>query len=196
VSTNGKETHPVLADSPELRELVGRARQGDVTVLPRLKEFLDAHPQVWEELGDLARHAREALVRLVAGDDLLVGECVRRDLAALEAELAGPSPSPLERILVQRIVLCRLQTHKADIDAAALDQGANPHGPHAQRRQDAAHKRLLAAVKQLAVVRKLLTPSLPPITLALPPSPTNGQAKKASPRRSSPLNRLAAIHHN
>jgi hypothetical protein len=94
----------VLVDTPDLRELVGRAQQGDVTVLPRLKEFLDAHPQVWQELGDLALHAREALIRLVAGDNLLVGECVRRDLAALEAELAGPSPSPLERILVQRVV--------------------------------------------------------------------------------------------
>jgi hypothetical protein len=176
--------------------LVGRARQGDVTVLPRLKEFLDAHPQVWQELGDLALHAEEAMIRLVAGDNLFVAECIRRDLATLREELAGPSPSPLERVLVQRIVLCRLQTYKADIDAAALDQGTSPHGPHAQRRQDAAHKRLLAAVKQLAVVRKLLAPSLPPITLALPPIPPNGQAKKVSPRRSSPLNRLAAIHQN
>jgi hypothetical protein len=196
VSTKGQETQPVLADSPELRDLVGRARQGDVTVLPRLKEFLDSHPQVWQELGDLARHAEEALIRLVAGDNLFVSECIRRDLAALREELAGPSPSPLERILIQRIVLCRLQTHKADLDAAAQDQGLNPHGPHVQRRQDAAHKRLLAAVKQLALVRKLLAPSLPPITLALPPSPANGQAKKAPPRRSSPLNRLAAIHQN
>jgi hypothetical protein len=196
VSTNGKEAYPVVADSPELRELVGRAQQGDVTVLPRLKEFLDGHPEVWQELGDLARHAEEAMIRLVAGDNLFVGECIRRDLAALREELAGPSPSPLEHILVQRVVLCRLQAHAADLEAARLDQGVNPHGPHAQRRQDAAHKRLLAAVKQLAVVRKLLAPSLPPITLALPPSPMNGQAKKASPRRSSPLDRLAAINQN
>jgi hypothetical protein len=196
VSTKHNDTHPVLVDTPELRELVGRARQGDVTVLPRLKEFLDSHPQVWEELGDLALHAREALVRLVAGDDLLVGECVRRDLAALESELAGPSPSPLERILVQRIVLCRLQVSQADLEAASQDQGLNPHGPHAQRRQDAAHKRLLAAVKQLAVVRKLLAPSLPPITLALPPGPANSQTKRSSPRRPPLVERLTALGHN
>jgi hypothetical protein len=164
--------------------------------VPRIKQFLDEHPQVWSELGDLARHAEEAMIRLIAGDNLFVAECIRRDLAALREELAGPSPSPLERILIQRVVLCRLQTHKADLDAAALDQGTSAHGPHAQRRQDAAHKRFLAAAKQLALVRKLLTPSLPQITLALPPSPTNGHEKKASPRRSSPLNRLAAIHHN
>jgi hypothetical protein len=196
VSTNGKETSLVLFDTPELRDLVSRAQQGDVTVLPRLKEFLDAHPEVWQELGDLARHAEEAMIRLIAGDNLFVAECIRRDLAALREELASPSPSPLERILIQRVVLCRLQTHKADIDAAAQDQGVNPHGPHAQRRQDAAHKRLLAAVKQLAVVRKLLAPSLPPITLAIPLGPANGQTKRSSPRHRPLVERLTAMEYN
>ena len=196
MSTNGKETSLVLFDTPELRELVSRARQGDVTVLPRLKEFLDAHPQVWEELGDLARHAEEALIRLVAGNDLLVGECIRRDLAALREELEGPAPSPLEKVLVRRIVLCRLQVHQADLDAVGRDRGADPHGPHVQRRQDAAHKRLLAAVKQLAVVRKLLAPSLPPITLALPPGSGNGRQKRPSPRRLPLVERLAVPGHN
>jgi hypothetical protein len=90
------------------------------------------------------------------------------------------------------LVLCWLQANKADLDAAAQDQGAGPQGLHAQRRQGAAHRRFLAAAKQLAVVRKLLAPSL---TLLLPPA-TNGHAKKAAPRPPSLANRLAAIEHN
>jgi hypothetical protein len=195
VTKNSKAT-PELFNTPELCELVARAQQGDLAVVPQIKQFLDDHPQVWSELGDLAAHAQEALVRLVAGDNLLVQECLRRELAARKAELAGPYPSPLEKLLVERLVLCWLQANKADLDAAAHDQGTSPHGPHAQRRQDAAHKRFLAAAKQLALVRKLLAPALPAITLALPPSPANGQAKRSSPRRPPLVDRLAAMERN
>jgi hypothetical protein len=88
--------------------------------------------------------------------------------------------------------LCWLQASKADLDAAGQDQGAGPQGLHVQRRQGAAHRRFLAAAKQLAVVRKLLAPSL---TLLLPPA-TNGHGKKPTRRRPSLTDRLATIEPN
>ena len=64
------ETDPLhpAPESPsvagELRVLVDRARRGDLDALPRLRELLDGHPEVWRSFGDLARHAEAAWVRL------------------------------------------------------------------------------------------------------------------------------------
>ena len=35
--------------------LVGKAQGGDATVLPRLRQVLGEHPEVWQHLGDVGR---------------------------------------------------------------------------------------------------------------------------------------------
>lgn len=76
------------------------------------------------------------------------------------AELAGPSPTPLERLLVERIVASWLQTYHYDILCAQAGNITIDQGDYMQRRQDRAHKRYLSAIKSLAVVRRLLRPSV------------------------------------
>ena len=44
----------------ELRELIGRATQGDRAVLPALRRLLDAAPALWRHAGDVARVAEAA----------------------------------------------------------------------------------------------------------------------------------------
>ena len=51
------------------------------------------------------RSSADALVKAVAGGDLLHVEGPKLK-AELKADLAGPDPSPLERLLVERIVCC------------------------------------------------------------------------------------------
>jgi hypothetical protein len=58
-----------------------------------------------------------ALVAQCVGPNLLRQEAVRATLAALRAELAGPSPTLLERLLVERVALCWLQALQADMVA-------------------------------------------------------------------------------
>jgi hypothetical protein len=111
---------PEPAWAAEARLLLGRARDGDVTALPALRSLLDGRPELWRDVGDLAQHAELTLVRLAVGDDLFAQEAVRRQLAALKAELAGPSPGPLTRLLVDRVGVCWLQAHHADLDAARV----------------------------------------------------------------------------
>jgi hypothetical protein len=176
-------------------ELVRRAQQGDRSVLPQIRAFLDADPDVWKKHGDLAQHARAAWLRIVADKDLILHECVERKLGEMRAELAGPSPSPLAELLVERILACWVQVMHADFAAGQVrDQQTTPAvRQELLKRQESAQKRYLASIKQLGAVRKLLRPGLSPFDLAMRPveesNPTvRGRATAAPPVRVSALN--------
>ena len=155
-----------------LRQLVERAEQGDASAMPELRVALDANPWVWERYGDLGRQSQAAWLLLIAGRNLLLLESTQRKAEQLRAELAGPAPSPVERLLVERIVSCWLQTNYADSAYAQLPKGANPaQHTAALQRQNSAQQRYLQAVKALATVRKLLRPGLSPVDLAMRPVP-------------------------
>ncbi len=50
--------------------------------------------------------ADEAFLRAMAKDNLAFQEAARRKLELLRAELLGPSPSPVERVLAERVAAC------------------------------------------------------------------------------------------
>jgi hypothetical protein len=177
--TNAKKA-PV---ADELRDLLQRAQAGDASALAPLRDCVE-RAGLWEQLGDLSWHAEEALLNAAAGTDLLVKEAMRCHLAQLRDELTGEAPTPLERMLIDRLVLCWAMAHVADVEAQAKDRGADTQGPHFQRRQDAAHKRLLSAAKQLALVRKLLRRAPSPILVS---TVLAGQPGKVFGRRDASL---------
>jgi hypothetical protein len=148
----------------ELARLLERAELGDKAVLPMLRQYLDEHPAIWQEYGDLAQHAEATIGLEICGCDLLLGECIRRKLKALKAELGGASAA--ERLLAERVALSWLEGHLYDrLMAQARKAGAA--GLRAlPDLQDRAHRRHLAALKALATVRKLLTPAPSPIDVA------------------------------
>jgi hypothetical protein len=149
-----------------LQRLVERAERGDESVLGELRAALDVNPWVWERYGDLAKQSQAAWLQLVAGRNLLLHESARRKAEQLRAELAGPAPSPLERLLIERIVATWLQVHYSDASYAQL-KGTNPaQHTAALQRQNSAQQRYLQAVKALATVRKLLRPGPAPVEIA------------------------------
>ena len=167
-----------------LQSLVKRAEQGDESALPELRVALDANPWIWERYGDLAQQSQAAWLQLIAGPNLLLRESVERKAAQLRAELAGPGPSPLEKLLVERVIACWLQVQYAD--AAYAQQTSPSPGQHtaALKRQAGSHQRYLHAIKTLATVRKLLKPA--PSTLELlgyPAGKGGGDVGKRRPRR-------------
>ena len=150
----------------QLQRLVERAEQGDEGVLGELRAALDVNPWVWQRYGDLAKQSQAAWLQLVAGRNLLLLESARRKAEQLRAELAGPAPSPLERLLIERIVATWLQVHYSDASYAQL-KGTNPaQHTAALQRQNSAQQRYLQAVKSLATVRKLLRPAPTPVEIA------------------------------
>jgi hypothetical protein len=190
------ETASPKAPAPlALQEIVKRAQEGDLSVLPDLRRALDANPQFCEDCGNLATQAENSWLRLLAGKDLLVWEAVGRKLEELRTELCGSAPSPLEKLLVDRVVACWLQTTHADlIFAQARGVHASPGAlREVMKRQESSQKRYLAAMKQLALVRKLLRPSVSPLDLATRPVQ---ETRPACGRRLSPVPnvRLAGVN--
>jgi hypothetical protein len=161
-TTSQQPDAPWLAD---VEPMLDRAQKGDTSVLPELRAWLDSHPDIWKQAGDLALHAQECLLNLVAGQDLFARESILRKLSEIKLELA-PS-SCLEKLLADRIALCWLAVHYAEYDAVqARQNGNNPTlAEHARKRLDSAHRRYLDSIKQLAVVRKLLKPAVSPLQL-------------------------------
>jgi hypothetical protein len=76
-------------------------------------------------------------------------------------ELAGPQPSPLERLLAERITLCWLHLYYAEalyaqnIHALSLRQAE-----YYEQRLSKAQARYLAAIRTLAQVRRLGVPAV------------------------------------
>ncbi|MDP9356833.1 MAG: hypothetical protein M3R02_16380 [Chloroflexota bacterium] len=142
--------------------LLPDANAGDPSALADLRSLLEDHPQLWEGVGNLAREAELTLVRLVAGPNTVTKEALRRKLDALRQEVAGPAPSPLERLLADRVVLGWLGLAVADGQYhRSLVQGLSQSDDEFhQRRVERAQRRYLAAVKALAQVRRLGVPAL------------------------------------
>src|SRR5262245_35901484 len=164
--------------------LVKRAEQGDESALPTLRAALDANPWIWQRYGDLAQQSQAAWLQLIAGPNLLLRESVERKAEQLRAELAGPEPSPLERLLVERVIACWLQTQYADASYAQQQNPSPAQHTAALKRQAGSHQRYLHAIKTLATVRKLLKPV--PSTLELLGYLAGkgvGDRKKRRPRR-------------
>ena len=109
-------------DPKAFRKLMQRAEQGDATALAQVRERFDAVPAVWDELGNLAVQTQRQWIRLTTGGNALMDEAVRKASDHLRSELLGPQPSPLERLLAERIVACHLQVHFADQQAAAFEK--------------------------------------------------------------------------
>lgn len=139
--------------------LVKRAEAGDNEALAITREIFDLVPDLWDAYGDLASAAEKALVDLYSGDNVLGRDALTRKLATVRAELAGPETSPLEQLLVERVVACWLQSYHADFAyARALKElppdQVNPY----ERRQDRAARQYLKSLQSLATVRRLLVP--------------------------------------
>jgi hypothetical protein len=155
----------------ELALLLKRAEQGDRSVLPELRKALDATPEIWKKYGDLALQAEGSFIELIAGNNVLMAESLLHKLAEMKGELGGPKPSPLERLLVERVTATWLQVNYAD--ALFAQVGGQQTSPALLRErsqfQQAAERRHLTAIKTLAVVRKLLKPTPSPLDLLQKP---------------------------
>ena len=142
-----------------LNELIDRADAGDATALSELRRLLDKVPWLISHLGgDLAEQAANSLISSITGKHLASKELVLHRLDMMRAELAGPNPSATEKLLVDRVVACLLQSQHADYMAAEASDDSVAIGDYHQRRQDRANRRLLLAIKTLATVRRLALP--------------------------------------
>lgn len=145
----------------ELRELVARAKAGDVECLPRLRQFLDQNPILWQGTGDLAVQSQLGLIKLAAGGNKHLQMCITRKVAARKKELLGPSPTPLEQLLVERIVTTEVQVNYLDLLDSQQQETSLRWAEFQLKRLDRAHNRHLKSIAALEMLRKLVPSRAP-----------------------------------
>ena len=149
-------------DERKLNRLLKPAQAGDEKALSEIRPIIEK-AGLWGFLGDLNDRVQGAWLDAMTGRNKLVREAYEKKAAALRRELLASGDSPLERLLVDRVVLTWLQAMHADTVYASMLKGDGhsfKEGAYSQERQDRANARHLKAVKALASVRKLLVPSV------------------------------------
>lgn len=139
--------------------LAQRADAGDASALEALREVYARVPEIVRHLGGLQHAAeQEILKNLGASAAVTIAAQAKR----LRERLAGEDPTPLESLLVSRLVLDWLAATKAEFLYHQKMAGTVSFevATFYERQADKAQRRFLRAATALAYVRKLLTPAV------------------------------------
>jgi len=155
VTKNYESTSELIEDRGKLMALIDRAQDGDEEALPVLRKVLDEAPEV-ARIVDLARNVERSIIEKMSGNDVFTQEAIPRNLKMMREELAGEQPSPLERLLGERIAVCWLELQYFEaIYAQNMGKLTITQSDYHQRRIDKAHRRYLSSIKALAQIRKM-----------------------------------------
>ncbi len=154
VESSSKPAEP--AGLVELKALVAQAQAGDASVLPRIQQILDEHPEVWRHCGDVSGLAENAWLAALSAGNPLVVESRKRTLAEMRADLLGEEPTRLVRMLVDHIIVCWLEvqyveTMSADTSHRGLNQKAE-----GLKWLESSQKRYFSAIQTLMGVRAMV----------------------------------------
>ena len=152
-STNKTTTMPSQED---FAELVKRANAGDDDALAMMRKTLDSNPEIWQSVGDLAKHAQQSMVKLIAGGNKLVSESLLRKAAEMKTELSGPSPSKIEDLAVERIVACWLEMEYLATAYPVAKGETLGQARFVLKQKESSERRFNAAMKSLTTLRALL----------------------------------------
>ncbi len=152
----------VTARVGELQELSQKAQDGDKKAREQLRRAVrESSPAVVARCSDFARTYRRKLAKTSSGGDPLVEDAVMTRAEMMRLEIAGENPTALELLLADKIVSLYMLVELFEaLTAAQLD----PDSPHRVpisytlqmlKWQESANRRYLAAIRELARVRRL-----------------------------------------
>ena len=97
------------APGPEMDAFLKKAAKGDESCLPQVQALL-SDPNRGETMlrycGSSAEWLRMSIANKASGGNLLAREAIQRKIDRVRAELEGPNPTPIERLLAERASLC------------------------------------------------------------------------------------------
>ena len=142
-----------------INALLPQANTGDPKALAALRAACDADPTAWRDLGDLGRLGRISLIDKIGGKNSVVSHAIARRVGELRDELGGPTPPPLERLLIDRILSNWLHLHYAEaVYSQRVGDLTLKQSEYHQRTVERAQRRYLSSVKALAEIRRLPLP--------------------------------------
>lgn len=138
-----------------INEIVTRARSGDESVVPRLRELLDSHPELWTSTQNLSECALFTWANLICGKDLVLREAIIRDFRLRVECLMSAEPGQMERMLATQVGFFRMQLLHAETVLGQMSaQGFTKASETVDKRITAAQKRLSRAQKDLRAFQK------------------------------------------
>lgn len=148
-----ENTSPLLSKA-QFAGLVNRANSGDPDSLASLRHYLDEHPQIWQNVGDLSLHVQENHIRKIAAGNQLVAESLRKQAEWFRKDLEGPNPSSLEKVAIDNVLAAWFERHYVEL---TYPPGAGTELPMARyvvQLRNCAQKRFDSAMKSLLLVRE------------------------------------------
>lgn len=160
MSATSKSTELAKKPETDISVLVRRAQKGDESVVPILRKAMEESPWLVEFAGNLATAVQDKIISDAAGRNFFFKEGVLSKMDQLRTELAGDNSNALERLLVDRILLCWLALHLTELRRAGAKDVTWKQDQYWERHFDSCQKRYLSAIKALATIRKLALPAV------------------------------------
>ena len=147
----------------ELRTVSEKAEGGDWNARKRLRRLVrDSSPEVIAAASDFVGRAERILANTISAGQPLMREAIHERMQQMRSEIAGENPTPLEVLLTERVVAGWLLVEVLEgLIAAQYDRNIDTHRvppPYIlqmSRILESATRRYLAAIRELARVRKL-----------------------------------------
>jgi len=143
----------------DLLTLIRQSDAGNKAALERLRETYTVLPELAGKLTSLQHYAeQDTLCSLQPG----ARETSLAQATNMRKKLSGENPSPMEQLLVNRVVLDWLHALEADRHCTLRPGESRPLAlsEFYEKQADRAHRRLMRSTKTLAEIRKLLRPTL------------------------------------
>ena len=143
-----------LPDRDDFQNAVDGANLGDTDKLLELQQLLDKHPEIWNQLGDLSKHAVMSLVRLIAGDNRCLHESIIRSVQQLTRDLSqSQQPTTVERLLISGVVCSWLEVQLAIEKSTSLGEESLRRSRFHLKLRESANRRFESSVRALQQYR-------------------------------------------
>jgi hypothetical protein len=146
-----------------LRAISEEAEGGSRNARKRLRRLVrSSSPEVIAEASDIAGRAQWMLVKTISAGEPLMEEALQERMHQMRSEIAGENPTPLDVLLTERVVAGWLLVEVLEgLIAAQYQRDVKAHRVppthviQQSRILESATGRYLAAIRELARVRKL-----------------------------------------
>lgn len=143
----------------KLRELVKsthkeKPKEDDIAALRR---FFDEDPELWRATGNMAKRTLDHLCRTYYQQSTYMQECVLRRVDEMRQELSHADSSPLEKLLIEQVLVCYVNLYVLEINSAGklCESHTTEAGLYWDRRLTGAQRRFTRACAALTRIRKL-----------------------------------------
>lgn len=167
-----KPKKPKKPPTPEfikatLKSFNQRAAAGNKDALASVHTMLDRFPWLLDDVNGLMADAMEMWLLKAACGDAVRGRGYQQEAEQLKAELLGKTPTAIEKLMVDHVVVSFLALKHAEM-LDSTTKGTDATAAYKMKRVVMCQKRFMVAMKWLLTVREKMAKGLaPPASIKL-----------------------------